>query len=91
MKKILVVSSCGKRRGTVGLIGNLLTVLDGLDKSKYQISLFDTDYSELNHNSSDYKVDHYYGLKYSRLSSLLGFIPRLRVRYILFSIMMTYI
>ena len=81
MKRVLIVSSCGKRRNTIGLIGNLLSSLKGLDKTKYHITLLDTNFFELNHNPQDYNVDCYKGLNKSWLDSFMSKIPRFRVFY----------
>lgn len=81
MKKVLVVSSCGKRRDTIGLIGWLLAALADLDKKEYHISLLDTDFFECNHMSTDYKVDSYHPLDKCIWDSFVRHIPRLRSIY----------
>lgn len=81
MKKVLIVSNCGKRRGTVGLIGSLLNVLEKLDNTKYHISLLDTNFFEKNHNPEDYKVDSYHSLDNKPMDGIMRLIPRLRSKY----------
>lgn len=81
INKILIVSTCGKRRNTIGLIGVLLDSLKKIDKSKYSISLLDTNFYERNHNPRDYDVDNYYGLEIKWYDSLIRLIPRLRALY----------
>lgn len=81
MKNILIVSGCGKRRDTIGLIGSLLASFENLDKTKYHISLLDTDFFERNHQPSDYKVDCYYALENSLIDSIIRHIPRIRTLY----------
>lgn len=81
MKKILIVSSCGKRRNTIGLIGPLLSSFESLDKTKYHISLLDTNFFEPNHNPKDYSVDTYYSLDKSAWDRVIMYIPRVRASY----------
>lgn len=81
MKKVLVISPCGKRRDTIGLIGSLLSSLKGLDKEKYHISLLDTNFFENNHNPNDYEVDNYYCLDKNWIDGIIRKIPRARSKY----------
>lgn len=81
MKKILVVSPCGRRRDTIGLIGGLLTAFEKFDASKYHISLLDTNFFESDHNPKDYKVNQYYSLKTRPFDTIIRRIPRIRSIY----------
>ena len=81
MKNILIISPCGKRRNTIGLIGAFLSSLEGVDKNEFSISLFDTNFFESNHNPDDYLVDNYYSLEGYWCDDLIRRIPRFRVRY----------
>lgn len=90
MKNILVVSSCGKRRDTIGLIGDLLAALGGLDKQKYKISLLDTDFFENNHKPEDYRVDCYHPLDKSILDGIIRNIPGIRSKYAEYRAITTY-
>ena len=81
MKRILIVSSCGKRRNTIGLIGELLSALSEVDHSKYHISLLDTNFFELNHNPSDYPVDEYISLNDSFIDKIMRNVPHYRSLY----------
>lgn len=80
MKKILIISACGKRRNTIGLIGGLLSHLSKLDKKKFNISLLDTDFFERNHNPQDYPVN-YYSLNICWYDDIIRKIPRFRAYY----------
>lgn len=90
MKNILVVSPCGKRRNTTGLIGGFLSSLESVDKTKYRISLFDTDFFEGNHNPDDYPVDNYFRLESQWHDVLIRRIPGLRVKYAYYLILRKY-
>lgn len=79
--KVLVVSRCSKRRDTIGLIGGLLDALKELDKSKYQIDLFDTNFFEDIHNPSDYEVDNYFTLKKNIFDEIMRRLPKIRAKY----------
>lgn len=81
MKRIIIVSNCGKRRGTIGLVGSLISALENLDKTKYHISLLDTNFFERNHNPEDYSVDSYYSLGKKPMDGIMRLIPRYRSRY----------
>ena len=81
MYNILIVSPCGKRRNTIGLIGSFLSSMVGVDRTKYHISLFDTDFFERNHNPEDYPVDNYYSLDNHWYNVFIRLIPKLRVKY----------
>lgn len=81
MKYILIVSDCVKRRNTLGLISGILSKLSHLDKTKYQISLLDTNFFERNHNPADYEVDCYYKLEDCFLDDIIRKIPRIRAKY----------
>lgn len=81
MKKILIVSNCRKRRETIGLIGCLLKNFEKLDKKKYHITLFDTNFFELNHNPADYKVNSYRTLNRNPWDCIIRHIPRYRTVY----------
>lgn len=81
MKKILVVSPCGRRRDTIGLIGGLLHAFEKFDASKYHISLLDTNFFEGDHKPEDYKVNQYYSLKKHPFDTLIRRIPRVRSIY----------
>ena len=80
-KNILVVSACSKRRDTIGLIGGLLNSFKNLDKTKYQISLVDTNFFEQNHNPKDYIVDEYNSLDKHWYNNIVRYIPRFRTKY----------
>ena len=81
MKKVLIVSSCVKRRNTIGLIGELLSVLKGIDHSKYHLSLFDTNFFEKNHKREDYEVDSYHTLDKNWADGIMRRIPYFRTNY----------
>lgn len=81
MKNILIVSSCARRRDTLGFIGGLLQVLNKLDKTKYSISLFDYNFYETDHMPSDYAVDEYYCLPKRGIDSFIRLLPKIRSLY----------
>lgn len=81
MKKILIVSSCTKRRGTIGLVGNLINTLASMDSTKYNITLLDTNFFERNHIPSDYNVDSYNALDKHLWDNIIRKIPKLRAWY----------
>lgn len=81
MKKILIVSPCGKRRNTTGIIGKFLSSFEGIDKTKYYISLFDTNFYERNHNPEDYQVDNYFKLDDHWYDTIIRKLPGFRVKY----------
>ncbi len=90
MKNVLIVSSCQKREKTIGLIGGLLNVLKGLDKSKYHISLFDTNYYEASHDPNDYPVDEYFCVPDTLTKKFIKYIPKIRGLYPEWIIVKTY-
>lgn len=89
MKKILIVSPCGKRRDTIGLVGFLLADLKDLDRQKYHISLLDTNSVE-KHNPKDYDVEEYHGLDKYWYSGLVRLIPRIRAYHYIYCAVSTY-
>ena len=81
MKKILVVSACAMRGDTTGLVGKFLNSIKDLDKSLYEISLFDIGFFEGRHDPQKYPVANYYGLPSSAIEPIIRRIPYLRSRY----------
>ncbi len=81
MKRLLIVSSCQKRGTSIGLIGDFLEEFAQLDRSGYEICLFDINMYQKNHNPNDYKVDKYYNVPISIIDRLSLRIPKFRVWY----------
>lgn len=81
MMKILIVSPCTKRRDTLGLVSDIISTFAKLDKSRYNISLYDTSFFERNHNPKDYDVDHYFGLEKHFFDGIIRHVPHIRARY----------
>lgn len=81
MKKILIVSPCTKRRDTLGLVSGIISTFSRLDKSRYNISLFDTSFFERNHNPKDYDVDNYWGLDKHCFDRIMRHVPYFRASY----------
>lgn len=81
MKRILVISDCPRRGESVGLTGLLLRLLTRLEKTEYQISLFDTMVYGEEHYPNQYAASHYYGIKKSFITKALCKIPKFRSLY----------
>lgn len=81
MKKILFVSFCPRRANTTGITGKMIDSLSELDKTKYEITLFDTNYFEEGHRAEDFKSDRYISLPKSRWDNLIKKIPYFRSYY----------
>lgn len=81
MKKILVVSSCTMRGDSTGLTGRFLELLSGLEKSEYQISLFDTSVWGEKHSPSRYAAKQYYYINRSLITKVISWIPGIRSFY----------
>ncbi len=77
MRRILIVSHCSKRGESLGLIGKFLTGFSGLDKNEYVIDLCDTNYFQ-EHDSSQYPVNEYYGIKKGWIDKVVLKVPKLR-------------
>ena len=78
MKRILVVSACPSRGNSTGVTGKFMSLLDQLDKTRYQISLLDISFYELNHEARRYKVYEYFSINKNFLSFIIGKLPGIR-------------
>lgn len=81
MKRILFVSFCPRRGNTTGLTGMMIETLSELDKSKYEVSLLDTNYFEKGHRAEDFKVDRYISLPQKPWDGIIKKIPYFRSKY----------
>lgn len=81
MKKLLIVSFCPKRGGSTGITGKLVDSLKELDSEEYEVSLFDTDFFERNHNPQEYPVAQYFSLQKYCIEPLVRKIPFVRSLY----------
>lgn len=84
-KRILVVCFSPKRGNSIGLVGALLDSFSDIDRFKYEVDLFDSNYFESNHNPLDYPVDNYYSVPNRFYDKIFKKIPYLRthISYIL--------
>lgn len=81
MKKILVVSACTMRGNTTGLTGKFLNSIKDLDKSAFEVSLYDIGFFEEKHASQKYPVKDYFKLPEKGMESLIRKIPKVRSLY----------
>lgn len=81
MKRFLIVSISPMRGNNTGITGKLLDTLRDIDKSKYEVNLFDTSFFDKKHNPDNYPVAHYYSLPVYLIEKYIRKIPGVRSEY----------
>lgn len=81
-KRFLIVSMCPMRGETTGITGKFLNGLCGnIDKAKYDVDLFDTNFFDKKHEPDNYPVNQYFSLPIMRFENLIRKIPLVRSWY----------
>lgn len=82
MKRILIISPCQMRGETTGLIGKFLVNFENIDKSEYEIDLYDTNYLlGEKHVAKNYPVSNYYSIPNNLTGRIVRTIPKIRSYY----------